>query len=142
MKTLTFYIDMDGVLADFNKEANAVERFATEKGFFANLDPIRPHVSGVKMMIQNGTRVKILSASPNEQADKDKLLWLKEHLPQISEDNIILCRVGDNKADYVEDIENAVLFDDYGKNIREFRARGGHAYKIVNKKQIFESVVG
>ena len=32
-----YYCDMDGVLANFGAEPNAVERFAVEKGFFANL---------------------------------------------------------------------------------------------------------
>ena len=34
---LNIYCDMDGVIADFNNEPNAVERFATEKGFFKKL---------------------------------------------------------------------------------------------------------
>ena len=28
------YLDMDGVIADFNNEPKALERFATEAGFF------------------------------------------------------------------------------------------------------------
>ena len=32
-----YYCDMDGVLADFFAEPNAVQRFETEKDFFYNL---------------------------------------------------------------------------------------------------------
>ena len=31
------YLDMDGVIADFNNEPDALERFATEEGFFRDL---------------------------------------------------------------------------------------------------------
>ena len=34
---INVYLDMDGVIADFNNEPNALERFATEHGFFRDL---------------------------------------------------------------------------------------------------------
>ena len=36
-KQTRVYLDMDGVLARFDKAENAIERFASEKGFFKSL---------------------------------------------------------------------------------------------------------
>ena len=141
MKTVTYCFDMDGVLANFNKEPNALKRFKIEKGFFSNLEPIRENLNAVKMLIRQGAKVKVLTASPNKQADKDKLLWLQEFLPMLSKENIIICRLGENKADYVDNIVDSVLFDDYGKNCREWRVAGGQAIKITRHNQILEMVV-
>ena len=73
MKELNIYVDMDGVLANFNAEPNAVERFKSELGFFAKLKPIQSNVAFVNELIENEFNVFILSASPNNNADKDML---------------------------------------------------------------------
>ena len=139
-KKKTYYIDMDGVLFDFNGEPNAVARFSVEKGFFKKLRPITPNLMAVRIMIAKGYKVRILSASPNEQADKDKLMSLAKHLPQLKRKHIILCRNGETKADYIKRMEKSVLFDDYGKNCREWVANGGIAYKVRDKRMMLEMV--
>ena len=52
----------------------------------------------------------IISASPNEQADKDKLKWISKYLPNICTSNITLCRLGENKAQIIRE-KYAVTFD-------------------------------
>ena len=52
MKRLTIYCDMDGVLADFNAENNAVERFKKEKGFFKKLQPIIENLEGLILLYE------------------------------------------------------------------------------------------
>lgn len=125
------YCDMDGVLADFNGEPNAVKRFAWESGFFKNLKPIKNNVNAIKELIADGFVVRILSASPNENADKDKIAWLKKYLPEIADGNIIIIRNGENKSDYVKaDGKVKILFDDYWVNCEQFKEKGFIAYKI------------
>ena len=127
---LNVYCDMDGVIADFNAEENAVERFATEKGFFNGLLPM--NCDGMNKLIEaDGKKINlfILSASPNRQADKDKRKWLKRFYPQIKRKNIIIMRCGKNKADYIKN-ERGILLDDYGRNCRQWRERGMIAIKI------------
>ena len=65
------YCDMDGVLADFMKETDAVARFRKEKDFFTNLQPFALNVATIKDLIADGNyNVFILSASPNKREEK------------------------------------------------------------------------
>ena len=114
------YFDMDGVLADFNAEPDGVNRFRTEKGFFRKLKPLKKNVKALRELIADGNHnVFILSASPNEAADGDKIAWLKKHRIKVADGHIILCRNGERKVDYMKTADG-ILFDDYGKNLTEW----------------------
>jgi len=134
MKKPIYYCDMDGVLADFFGMKNALERFKIERDFFKMLEPITDNVQAIKKLISQGARVRILSASPNENADHAKRVWLARHLPEVKKRDIIIVRLGESKIERVKKGERAraVLFDDYGKNLREWVAGGGiSAIKIL-----------
>jgi len=126
------YCDSDGVLFDFENEVNAIGRFDKEVGFFERLQPIEQNILAIKMLIDRGANVHILSASPNEQADQDKLKAYAKHLPELSRDKIILCRLGEDKSKYVEQMQGAILFDDYSENLIKWKANGGLVIKVVN----------
>lgn len=137
-KEMIVFCDMDGVLADFNAETNAVERFKSEKHFFRNLKPIQENLNAILRYIAYGYDVRILTTSPHKRADRDKAQWLKKHLPAIKRDKIIYGRPEKAKIEYVKRKERsaAVLFDDYGKNIREWSFGGGAlAIKITPEPQ-------
>ena len=129
------YCDMDGVVADFNREPNAVARFKVEKGFFANLQPIEVNVQAVAELAREN-EVYILTASPNARADQDKKKWLKKYMPFIKKTNIIICRNGERKVDFMVS-EVGILLDDYGVNLEEWAYKQGNiGYKISKSQTI------
>lgn len=128
------FLDLDGTLVQFNVE-RALERFDKEKGFFANLEAFK-NIEIVNELAKKGN-LFIISASPNEQADKDKMKWIKKYLPNICLENITLCRIGENKANIIESKynikinESCYLLDDYSKNLFEWLKKGGTGIKRI-----------
>ena len=128
------FLDLDGTLAKFDVE-NALERFDKEKGFFANLLAFE----GIEVVndLAKNNNLFIISASPNEQADKDKLFWIEKYLPNINKENITFCRLGENKANIIEKKynikinEKCFLLDDYSQNLFEWLKRGGSGIKRI-----------
>ena len=129
---IRLFLDLDGTLARFNVR-NALERFDNEVGFFANLLAYKG-IEVVNELAKNGN-LFIISASPNEQADNDKMIWLEKYLPNIKKDNITICRLGENKAQIIQNKYNFVidnncyLLDDYTKNLNEWESFGGVGIK-------------
>lgn len=133
---------MDDTLAHFNEQEKALERFSTESNFFYHLRPSKL-LNLINYMIDNNyidiNNVYIVSASPNEQADKDKLKWLYRHLPNINKNNILFTRLGQNKGNIfkdiykVNDLSKYTLIDDYTKNLVEWQKLGGKVIKYINE---------
>lgn len=113
------YCDMDGVLADFFAEPDGVNRFKTEPKFFLNLKPLKKNCKALRKAIADGYTVYILTSSPNAAADGDKRRWLKRHRIKIADGHFIAIRLGESKVNYMKTADG-ILFDDYGKNIREW----------------------
>lgn len=126
------FLDLDGTLAKFNVK-NALKRFDNEKGFFAKLGAYK-NIEKINEMAKAGN-VYIISASPNKQADNDKMIWIKKYLPNVKIENIVLCRLGENKAKIIENKynikidKNCMLLDDYTKNLIEWETVGGVGIK-------------
>ena len=129
---IKIFLDLDGTLARFNVR-NALERFDKEKGFFARLKAYK-NIEIVNELAKTNN-LFIISASPNEQADKDKMIWLEKYLPNINVENITICRLGQNKAQIIQDKynitinEQCYLLDDYTKNLNEWESFGGKGIK-------------
>lgn len=128
------FLDMDGTIARFNVR-NALARFEKEEGFFANLLAYKG-IEEINKMVENGN-VYIISASPNMYADLDKKTWLNRYLPNLPKQNILLCRIGQNKARFIETKlsikidHNCFLLDDYTKNLTEWESAGGTGIKRI-----------
>lgn len=126
------FLDLDGTLAKFNVR-NALKRFDNEKGFFARLGAYK-NIEKINEMAKNGN-VYIISASPNTQADIDKISWICKYLPDLPMENICLCRLGVNKAQEIEKVleikidKTCYLLDDYTKNLTEWESVGGVGIK-------------
>lgn len=128
------FLDLDGTLARFNVR-NALERFDKEVGFFANLLAYKGIEVINELALTN--QLFVISASPNDQADNDKMIWLEKYLPNIKQENITLCRLGQNKAQIIQSKYNIVineecyLLDDYTKNLNEWESFGGKGIKRI-----------
>ena len=92
------FLDLDGTLAKFNVR-NALERFDKEIGFFAKLGAYKG-IENINELAKGGN-IYIISASPNEQADNDKREWISKYLNNLPIENIVLCRIGENKAQVI-----------------------------------------
>jgi 5'(3')-deoxyribonucleotidase len=126
------FLDLDGTVAKFNVK-NALQRFDNEIGFFAKLGAYKG-IESINELAKSGI-IYIISASPNEQADKDKQEWLDKYLPNVPQKNITMCRLGENKARVIESkysitiSQECYLLDDYTKNLLEWTANGGTGIK-------------
>jgi 5'(3')-deoxyribonucleotidase len=128
------FLDLDGTLAKFNVK-NALQRFDKEAGFFAKLGAYKG-IEAINELAKSGN-VYIISASPNLQADNDKILWINKYLPNLPDENICLCRIGTNKAREIESVldikidKDCYLLDDYTKNLIEWQNFGGTGIKRI-----------
>lgn len=135
-------LDMDDTIAHFDKMPNALERFKTEKGFFTKLQPSKM-LTFVKGLIANDIikieNVYIVSASPNVNADNDKMAWLEKHFKELRKENILFSRLGENKSQLfknkynVNDLSNYYLIDDYTQNLIQWANNGGKVLKYINE---------
>lgn len=132
---IKLFFDLDGTLAKFNSKRNALERFNKEKGFFANLKPFKYIEKVNELALRTDIEVYIISATPNEQADEDKLIWINKYLNNIRKENICFCRLGKNKAKEIKEQLNididrtCLLFDDYTNNLIDWNKSNGIGIK-------------
>lgn len=126
------FLDLDGTVAKFNVR-NALKRFDNEIGFFAKLGAYKG-IESINELAKSGI-IYIISASPNTQADNDKMIWINKYLPNVPQENITMCRLGENKAKIIENkysmsiSQECYLLDDYTKNLQEWVANGGTGIK-------------
>jgi len=108
------YIDMDGTLAVFNKNATMEEVFSP--GYFRNLEPIPEMIEFAQELIERGYDVNILSGATYE-ALQEKIEWLQEHMPFLSSDHYVFVPVDADKSQFIPDPRHSILIDDYNKNL-------------------------
>ena len=95
------YVDMDGVLVDFNSGVNRLNTMTraayadapkNAPGVFALMDPMPGAIEAINRLYEKFD-VFILSTAPwnNPSAWSDKLNWVKQHLGKRFEKRLILC---------------------------------------------------
>lgn len=128
---MTYYFDMDGVLANFHK-AFALDRgVALKRDAMANLEPFAENVSAVRSLIAAGAQVYILTKAANEDGKAGKIDWLAKFIPELTAEQFI-CIVGSGrKVDFIR--EDGILVDDDVKNIRQWTKAGHEAIFVETK---------
>ena len=128
---MTYYFDMDGVLANFHKAYATNKAVAMSRKAMAKLEPFTANVNKVHELMAEGNKVYILTKAANEAGKAGKIDWLAQHLPEITADRFI-CIVGHGKKiDYIR--EDGILVDDDPKNTRPWAKAGQATYLLATK---------
>ena len=133
------YIDMDGVIVDFESVNVAEEDIRTYgskdniPGLYAKMKPMPGAIEAVKKLAEVYD-VYILSTAPwgNPSAWKDKLEWIKNYLPNVVRKKLILSHNKHlNWGDYlIDDNPNINGADEFGGDLLHFGKNG--KYKTWN----------
>lgn len=149
IKSPKIYVDMDGVLVDFDKAAAAAIAPAEynqknidvllsdpkreSKEFWQDMPPLSDGLKLWRFVKQMD--VNILSASPDISKNKRNSVigkgnWLKQHLGFGDKRRIHIVPNASSKTAFANG--NSILIDDRGKNIRQWIAAGGIGIKYLN----------
>lgn len=154
MNIKTIFCDMDGVIVDFRKGCEDLDAIEGTKvdwaevhkigpNFWADLDWTKDGQEFIKWLIsfckECSIDLCILSAVNYDDGVKGKQIWLDEKIPSISKQNRYFVRFGKDKYKYAS--KNALLIDDYGKNIEGFIMAGGQGVKFKNFQQAKEEII-
>ena len=153
-KRTILFIDMDGVLADFErgiKEGTGDINQMFEKNFFRKLEPMEEDIAEKIKRLQELTKVKILSKACVEKNDKrfagqvaDKKYWLMRFAPTVKDEDIIIQSAEESKGSIVKEFPDfhCILVDDYTLNLVEWELAGGIGIKKAKryKNRSFEQV--
>lgn len=152
MKKPIIYIDMDGVLVDFESALTKVspemlEKFAGEydniPGIFALMDPVPGAIEAVDRLKEKYD-LYILSSSPweNPTALGDKLAWVKKYFGGDGQENIFFRKVIFSSVKHLN--RGDILIDDRTANgAGDFLGRHIHfgSYEFPNWQSVLNSLL-
>lgn len=137
MKEIRIFIDMDGVLAKWQKDTPFEE--VQKKGYFKSLSANINMIIATKLMIKNGMNVNILSTVlPDNHSAYDKSCWLDEHLPEIPVEKRFFVPYNKDKNVYIQEQTDPeifsidVLLDDFSENLHKWAKSDKIGIKILN----------
>jgi hypothetical protein len=159
----TFYLDMDGVVADWDTAAEQFlgvpfrskplygeyrvtsdewDRLRAQDRFYRDLPLMKNSAVLVNLARQYrdrlGWQLLFLTAVPHNDdqpwAFSDKVLWAQQHFPDIA------VHFGPHSADKWRHCEpEDILVDDRGDNCASWRAAGGTAFKV-SKRDLLPTI--
>lgn len=131
-----YMFDMDGTICQFYAHPECLEEMYSGT-YFKYLTPYENVFIAIKMLIERGNDVGIISACVTESSKYEKQFWLHYNLPEIDPENILLCDVGLNKAEEYKkmggNLGKTMLIDDYTRNLMQWKDSGGIAVKMRNE---------
>ena len=127
---MTYYWDMDGVLANFHKAYATDKAVALKRDGMANLEPFEENVDTLRNLIARGHKCYILTKAANADGAQGKIDWLRKHVPELTADKIIIITKG-RKVDNIHEV--GVLIDDDPANTRQWIKAGYEAITLQTK---------
>ena len=127
---MTYYWDMDGVLADFHTAYAMDKGTALKREAMANLKPFIANVQTVRNLIAEGHTCYILTKAANADGAQGKVEWLAKYIPEMDEAHTIIITKG-RKVDNIR--EDGVLIDDDSANTRQWEKAGHRAILLTTK---------
>ena len=119
---MTYYWDMDGVLANFHKAYATDKATALKREAMANLEAFAENVATLNRLMAQGNTCYILTKAANADGAQGKVEWLAKYVPVMDADHIIIITKG-RKVDYIR--EAGVLVDDDQTNCNQW-VKGGY----------------
>ena len=119
---MTYYWDMDGVLANFHKAYATDKAVALKREAMANLEPFTANVAILRALIAAGHTCYILTKAANAEGARGKVEWLAKYVPEMDEAHTIIITKG-RKVDNIR--EAGILVDDDAANVRQW-VKGGY----------------
>lgn len=144
-RTYILYIDMDGVLADFEKKVKEIDQTYNRDDYLANSKGRKSMWDAITQYQKDGgelwyeldmmpdamvlwnyvkkypnTEILTATGNPMYHADEQKLRWVKEKIGNVK---VNFARKSADKAQYAE--PNYILIDDAEKSIGPWTAAGG-----------------
>lgn len=130
---MTYYFDMDGVIANFHKAYASDKATALKREAMANLEPFMNNVNVLNNLIAKGIVCYILTKAATEDAKQGKIDWLKKYVPAMDKDHFI-CIIGKGKkVDFIR--EEGILIDDGKANCKQWEKGGYTAIYLEEKGQ-------
>ena len=154
MNINTIYCDLDGVLTDFRKGCENLDAIEGTKVDWAKVHKLGPDFWAdldwtsdgkefidwlVKFCKDCSIDLCILSAVNYSDGVKGKQIWIDEKIPSVPKQNRYFVRFGKDKVKYAA--KNALLIDDYGKNVEGFIMAGGQGVRYKNFQQAKEEII-
>lgn len=162
MEIKKIYIDMDGVLADFDEGLRQFfnmepepQGHQTDEGqgkmweeikeyghFYFDLPPIEGAIEAFKLIYEKyGDACEILTGIPKEKrgivhAKEDKVNWVRKYLSEDIKVNLVLRK---EKQQFVTG-KDCVLIDDYRINATEWTDAGGTAILFETWEDVLEKL--
>lgn len=129
---MTYYFDMDGVLANFHKAYAANKATALSRKAMAELEPFQHNVDLLNELITKGVTCYILTRAANDEGALGKIDWLRKYVPAMDAEHVIIINTR-RKVDYIR--EKGVLIDDDIANCRQWNKAGYTSIYLAAKGQ-------